>query len=946
MIISASSAKSRAARKRLLSMAWGFAVCTVLPATASAQEVPAPAPVSGKIEQPDDGGSNEITVTGSRIQRDGFTAPTPTSVVTAEQLSLAGIVNIGDIALKLPQFRPGRNVYTSYTGGNVGGNYFNLRGLSGVPAPSRTLTLIDGRRPTPAGTDETFDVNVIPSGIIERVEVVTGGASAAYGSDAVAGVVNILLRKDIEGIEGSFQGGQTFRYADDREIRGTLSYGTHFADGRGYLMLSGEYYDNNGAGQVGKRNWAKPNWGLIKNPSFAAGNGQPAILLGQDSRIANATYGGLIVSGPLAGTEFLPGGVAGVFNPGIAQVGAAGTFGGDGPNVGSTLQLLVPTNRIALFGRMSFDIGSNITLWAEANYARLYADDANTIPSFNIGNIIIQRDNAYLPDAVKQAMVTAGVTNFTMSRLNSDFGFYGNTALTHYSQFSGGAKGAFGSSWKWDISVGRGAYDQSQNYANDTITQNLTLATDAVRDSTGRVVCRSTLTVPGNGCVPINLFGSGSPSAQAVSYVTDRFIHRSRVRQTTVNAGIQGEPLSLWAGPVSIAAGLEYRTETVSLTVAPLTAAFAHGIFNGPSSGPGTINVKEGFLETVIPLLRDVPLFQKLDFNGAIRVTDYNTTGTVTTWKAGITNQIFSDLRIRATLSRDIRAPNFSELSATSAANFQAVIDTNGTAVTVTVPTNPNPALTPEVARTMTLGFIYEPGWAHGLHASVDYFNINIDRAITTLTAQQIINGCGTGQQDLCARLVRNSAGVLTQVINGRFNAQTLKTSGIDFALDYTLPLDRLVRSMDGRLILRASASYTHRLETRLLSQVLEFAGLSIPHWNGLGSIGFQNKDWTLQLGAQYVGPVKYNAVSGSAFPVGSDAPNYPDRVYFDLAFTRQLVKSGRTNIQIFGNIENLFDKDPPIIPTLVGLVSPIASNFGLYDPLGRRFTLGVRFKL
>ena len=925
--------------------ATGAIILAAFAMPAAAQDAPAP---QDQVAVPeDDAQPPEITVTGSRIERSGFVAPTPTSVVTAEELGMAGVATIGDIALKLPQFRSGRSSYATHTGGNVGGNYFNLRGLSGYPGPSRTLTLVDGRRPTPTGNDESFDVNVIPSGIIDRVEIVTGGASAAYGSDAVAGVVNILLRKDLEGIEGSLQGGQTFRYADAREIKGTLSYGTRFADDRGHLMLSGEYYDNSGIGQVSSRKWAKPNWGLIANPAYVPGNGQPAVLLGRDARMANATYGGLIVNGALKGTQFLPGGIPAAFNPGIASVGAAGTFGGDGPNVGATLKLLVPTERITLFGRASYDLSDDVTAWVEGGYARLYGDDRATIPSFNFGNIIIQRDNAYLPESLRNAMAVAGQTNFAMSRLNSDFGFYGNSALSRHRQASAGLAGKFGDGWKWDVSASYGKYDQRQNYVNDTITRNLALATDAVLDpASGRIVCRSTLTAPGNGCVPINLFGSGSPSQQAIDYVTDDFTHRQRVRQTSIAASIQGEPFSLWAGPVSIAVGGEYRDETVSLTVAPLTAAFGHGIFNGPSAGPGTIKVKEAFAETVVPLLRDVPFFKRLDLNGAIRVTDYNTTGTVATWKVGITNEITSDLRLRATLSRDIRAPNFSELAATGAASYFPVIDLNGEAVTVAVPTNPNPLLKPEIARTLTVGLGYQPSWAGDLRISVDYYDIKIDGAITTLTAQQIINGCRGGQADLCSRLVRDGAGKLTQVINGRFNAQTLKTNGIDIELYYSLPLERISADMGGKLSFRGSASYTDSYESRLMGQVIQSAGVIFPHWNATGAITYSNAGWDLQLSGQYVGSVQYNGTPGSSQPIGLGIDKFPDRFYLDASFQHQLVKRDGLNIQIFGNIENLLDKAPPIIPSFVGPVSPIVSNYTLYDPIGRRFTLGVRFKL
>ena len=911
-----------------------------------AQEVAADASAQQSAGHTADDEGGELIITGTRIQRDGFVAPTPTSVVTAEQLSLAGVTTIGDIAFKLPQFRPSRSLFTSHTGGNVGGNYFNLRGLSGIPGPSRTLTLIDGRRPTPTGSDETFDVNSIPSGLISRVEVVTGGASAAYGSDAVAGVVNIILRDDIQGFEGSIQGGQTFRYADAQEVRGDLSFGTRFADGRGKILVSGEYYRNNGAGEVGKRNWARPNWGLIVNPAYAPGNGQPAIIMGRDARMGNATFGGLITSGPLAGTQFVEGGVATRFNPGSAPLGSAGTFGGDGANVGSTLLLMVPSERTTLFGRASYEFSDAFQIWGEASYARIFGDNAHTIPSFNFGNIVIQNDNAYLPDSVRAAMAANNITSFNMSRINKDLGYYGNTAHSDFRQFAAGAKGKFGGGWSWDVSITNGRYYQRQDYMNDPIRANLAMATDAVVDqATGRIVCRSTLTNPTNGCVPINLFGSGSPSKQAIDYVVDNFRHVQRVNQTVVAGTLRGEPFSTWAGPVSMAVGGEHRSERLSYVVAPLTEAFAHSIFNGRSSGPGTIKVSEAFGEVVVPLARDVPLLRSLDFNAAARIADYSTTGSVWAWKFGVTNQIFKDLRLRATLSRDIRAPNFAELTTTSPANIAAVRDLDGTAVTVSVPTAANPNLRPEIGKTLTLGLIYTPSFAPGLRASIDYFDIKLDGAITSLTPQQIINGCGGGQQDLCARLIRNSSGQLTQINNARVNAQSLRTKGVDIALDYSLPLDQLFTNADGRLNLRTSASYTSTLRSTLLGQVIENAGTAIPHWTGISSIGYSNDKMTVQLGGQYMGSVTYNATPGSAQPIGLNIARFPDRFYMDLGFQYVLVDTGSTRVQLFGNIQNLLDKDPPIMPTLVGPVSPIVSNYGLYDPLGRRFTLGVRFK-
>lgn len=921
---------------RSVSRAVQGSACVVAVLSASTvalgQEQPGSSPDSGVRAE-------EVVVTGTRIQRSGFSMPTPTTVLSSDQISLTSASTVGDLVFQMPQFLASKTPTTNTTNNlNVGQSNFDLRGLGTV----RTLTLVNGRRRVPNGISGSLNTNVIPSGIIDRVEVVTGGASAAYGSDAVAGVVNILLRKDIDGLEGSVQGGESFR-GDYREYKGTLNFGTRFASDRGHFLVATEASNNDGVGFANEtRDWARVNWGVVNNPDYAPGTGQFARLITQDSRLANATYGGLITSGPLAGTQFLPGGIPAAFDAGQFPFGGANTIGGDGP--AESIPLAIPLKRQTVYSRLQYDITDSINAFVEASYSDETGDGSIISRTDNRGGgaIPITLDNAFLPAATRDAMVSAGIDTFNLSRLNEDFGFWGAKTTNRSHQLTLGLEGRFGEHWSWNAHYATGRNKEIQYEKNDEIVSHMFLAADAViNPANGQVVCRSTLTDPGNGCVPINLFGHGSPSPEAIAYVTDNQVNVIEYSQDVAELSIQGEPFSSWAGPVSVAAGAGVRHETVDQNDDPVSRNQDH-LFDNYIAQGGRINVREVFAETVVPLLSKLPLAEALDFNGAVRLTDHSQSGNSVTWKAGLTYDMTSEVRLRATRSVDIRSPNFSELFFVPLQYVVTVTDIDGSVVQVLNPQPGNPDLEPEEAQTWTGGIVYKPQWAEGLQVSADYYRIKMNGRIAVLDSQYVVDGCAAGNTFFCTFLPRDSAGNLTAVVTSPLNTGDSLTNGLDFEASYNMPASAILNSLDGRLTLRMLGSRAFHNNTTIEGGLSEAVGDVIPHWRANASATYSSSRWTVHLAGRYVGGVIYsNAYSEDAI----DQRDFSGRLYTDLAVQYDAGDAPDRRLQLFATIDNAFDRDPPIIPGIVSAYGQRITRTQLYDQLGRRFTVGVRVK-
>jgi iron complex outermembrane receptor protein len=909
------------------------------------------------------GAPGDIVVTGTRVQRDGFQAPTPTTVVGAELIAAKAPANIADLVNMLPSVIGSdtpRNQYGAVSRGVVGLNDISLRGLGA----GRTLVLLDGQRVGASTPTNLVDINNFPEQLVKRIDVVTGGASAGYGSDAVAGVVNFVLDKTFKGIKGEAQGGVT-TYGDDRNYKLTLTAGAAFADDRGHVLLSVADSYNAGVFDPSNRDWIANSKLIYNNPAYTATNGQPRLIARLNSGLATATPGGIITAGPLRGTYFGPGGVPLQFNYGSVVSGNFMTGGQSQYTpiyAGSTLDPRL--SRQNLFFRTSFDVTDHVTIFAQASYGRAAA---RTLAGYqlDLGTSTIRADNAFIPASIAAQMRAQNLTSLTLGTWNQDLGGIVGTTKRKNGRYVLGASGDFqalGSKWNWDV-YGQRSVTDTYLSGRTSISANYAAALDSViNPATGAAVCRSTLTNPGNGCVAYNPFGTGVNSQAALNYILGTAWGRNHLTQNVASATLHGNPFSTWAGPVSIATGIEYRKEGISGSNDPISSIRGYYAGNYLASF-GSYDVTEGFFETVVPLAKGLPFADSLDLDGAVRETSYSTSGLVTTWKAGLTYAPVRDIRFRATRSRDIRAPNLSDLYQAGTTQTTQVSDPsqNGAVTTAFQVTTGNRSLKPEVADTTGLGVVLQPRFLPGFSASVDYYNIRIKDAITTFNAQQVVNLCAQGSAAFCSSVIR-TGGAITSTVVQPVNVARQISRGLDFEASYRRRLDTIAPFLKGNLALRVVAtrylkSYSNNGVTPATDNVGTNnnngnAGLSLPKWRYLATAGWENDALSIDLTARgLTGGVNNTSYiqcttgcpTSTAANMTIDDNHIAGATYFDASIRYRLP----WHVEMFLAVDNLANKAPATVgvgPSLSGVAYSV--NPTLYDTLGRTFRAGFRFKL
>lgn len=910
------------------------------PYAARAQQAPAAA-------TPDDREVSEVVVTGSRLQS-GFTAPTPLTVASAEQLNEAAPNNIADALNQLPVFN--NSLKTSNPGttpgtGNSGQNLLSLRGLGA----NRNLVLLNGNRFVATNFTGSVDVNVLPQSLVKRVDVVTGGASAAYGSDAVSGVVNFVLDEGFEGIKGEVQAGTSSR-GDLPSFGGSIAFGQALAGDRLHVLGSFEYFEEDGirADESTDRKWYDQAAGQYPVPGASTG-----VTVVPDIRSSRGAYGGLITSGPLRGTTFLPGGTVGVFDFG-SFTSSSFQSGGDGPRV--NLGFAPDQVRYNGFLRAQYEVADNIQAYIEGTYAHSHTK-LGAFVNQHVGSanqFTIFRDNAFLPAAVATRMDSSRLASFVMGRFSSDLPLVEIESFADVYRGAAGFRADLSGSWKLDGSVSYGRTDLELRENNLTVNRNLYAAVDAVRDSAGNVVCRSTLAGLDAGCVPINLFGSGSPSAAAIDYVTDDGVAWLRLEQTVVGlnvAGDLGEALSFGAGPISVAAGAEYRREEARQTTDPISQSVTNtaGLRGAPASQngrpggfnlynplpfSGSYNIKEAYLEVGAPILRDSALGESLTLNGAVRYADYSRSGGVVTWKIGGEYEPVEGLRLRATRSRDIRGASLVELFDPGR---QATLNSvyQGQTLQTRFFTSGNPDLKPEKADTLTFGAVFRPSFIPGFQVSVDRYVIEIEDAIDFLLPQQEIDLCAAGNQFMCGLITRNADNTLT-VIGPNLNLAVQKAAGYDFEAFYSRPMG------DGTLSLRALANHrTSAYVTALGSAPLDSLGEpTTPKWSANFQVRYETERWALFLQERFISKSVFDAENVEGVDTNL---NHAEAVWYtDATVTVNFDAFGQKQ-QAFLSVANIFDRDPPVATLNPSSFSSPTSS--AYDPRGRYFTAGLRFR-
>ena len=906
-----------------------------------------------------------VVVSGSRIVRDGMTASTPVSVMGADRLEQRASTNIGDMLNELPSFRATNTPATGATSGYVGGRILDLRGLGAV----RTLVLVDGKRFVPSTTVGTVDTNLIPSILLERAEVVTGGASAAYGSDAVAGVVNFILNENLEGLRTAVEYGQT-KYSDNTSYTGKIAGGLSLWGGRGHFTGALEYEKNEGIGFCTERDWCAEEWLNFGRPNLASG--LPANNILPNIRPSTISDTGVInAPAQLRGISFNADGTPRPFVYG-SSVNTLFMIGGENKNNQGyfPLPIRAPTEQYTLYTRTKFDFTDTITGRLDVSFGQV--EGASAARQLLNTGYTIQRGNPFIPTSSNPAldintiMAASNLQSFTLGRNFNEYGAPPVESTNEAFRTVAALNGELAEGWAWDTYYQYGRNDFVSTITGVGITQRVSRALNAVRNTGGQIVCAvnadAIITNDDAACVPLNPFGSRASQA-AADYALGTSRQNNLTTQHVLSGNVQGEVFETWAGPVSVASGLEYRSDEIEGAADPISRTLGF-VTNNASLIGGKNEVTEGYLETIAPLASEMAFAESLELNAAVRRTFYDRSGlgtssevSATTWKIGTVWQPVDALRLRATKSRDIRAPNLSELYGPKTTGFGILNDPakGGAQGNPVVTSGSNAILIPEVADTTTYGFVIQPeveGVLGRMQLSVDYYDIEIQDSIGVLGAQTIATRCFEGAIEFCSLITRDTAGFITQIDDSRQNVDKLLTKGFDVEFSYRQPVGTL-----GDLDFRLLATYVKNLITVDSAGPIDRAGQTglragtipgIPDYTLDGLVNWANGPLQLSFHGRYIPDGIYNA----AF-IGPDQPGYnialgnssnsnsvPDAWYFDLVGQYDLSRAVDGSLVLYGAVNNIGDKDPPRTPGSNG-----SGNNVQFDPVGRMYKVGLRIQ-
>lgn len=906
---------------------------------------------------------SEVVVTGSRIVRDGYTAPTPVTVATAQDLVAATPTSLADGLNKLPQFANStspRGNQQLQANSAEHGNILNLRGVGG----NRVLILFDGLRVGPTTYKGAVDVNTLPQLLVQRVDVVTAGASAAYGSDAVSGVVNFVLDSHFKGVKGVAQYGISDK-GDLGNYRLGVAAGTELMDGRGHLVVSAERYKSKGILREQRPFGVNRSSavGSVVGSTAAPGSAANPFIFATGAANTALTFGGKITASTvpsLVNLQFLPDGSLVPLARGVRTGTSTTDIGGDGfYNLGDKT-LLPPLKTDQVFGRFTYDFSDNLSGYIQGDYATAVTSFV-TQAGFTSGTRIFS-GNAFLLPSVQARL--GPTDSFVVAELLSKYGPLPTREVTDSGSVSAGLSGKFADAWTWRADFTHSAAKTVMRQKDQNVLL-LAAASDAVRDASGNIVCRVTLTNPGlyPGCVPFNLMG-GSPSQAALDYVNSMDSwYTSENKMDDVSASVQGDLFDLPAGPLSVAVGAEYRKQSLDLRsdsnpgtrldVTGLRAQTVTTLFSHTNVGPaeGSVNVKEAFAEVAVPVLKDAPFARSLELNAAGRYTDYSTSGGVTTWKLGAIWAPIEDIRFRVTRSRDIRAPTLFDLYAGLQSTSATFTDPHtGQTNSPRLNTSGNPNLDPEIGKTWAAGVVFRPSFLSNFSASIDWYDLKITGAIAQQSFTDIVNECelSNGASPSCALVHRplpfsdrTIANFPTTIDVVTQNIAFLHTSGVDVDLSYRAPVG------PGDLTLRAYGNWVtqYKQQTNTVAPVLEYAGYvangsvyyALPKFKGSLSALYSIGNTQVFIQETMVGKMKIGPPN-QFFAV----PDIKRYFYTDMTVTQKLPKKG---LEAFLTINNLTNKQPPFVAATTSPGTTYPTIQELYDIAGRTYTAGLRFK-
>lgn len=933
--------------------------------SANAQQTDTQAPSEAEAER--------ITITGTRILREGAIAPSPVTVISGEDLVKTGAISIGEALNDLPSLA---STFSMANAGNsigtAGLNLLDLRGMG----TSRTLVLVDGKRHVSANPGTAaVDVNTIPTAWVDKVEIITGGASAVYGADAVTGVVNFVLKKDITGLDINV----TKSYAEEGPYdndRVTLSYGADFDEGRGNFGIAISHSRQDGMNAKDRRSTATPT-AEVTNPANGDSrnddgsvnhDGIPDRIWIPDAAWYDDSTSGNFYTYDATGAHWF------IFNPdGSVRPQNLGTTYNWGRCSGECDQLdltkyneLQPTfSTLNVAFTSNYDLTDDMNLYGDVKFVRSKADSIGQPSFFEYSSgITINRDNPYIHQSLGSLMDSNGLTSINLHRFNEDIGrrFEENTRETTRGVI--GLKGMFNDDWSYDFYALYGKTEREQQNLDNVITARMRQSADAIRADDGTIVCRDEA-ARAEGCIASTFFGEGNVDPLAADwFTTDSFSH-SEIQQTVLNFSVTNNALfELPAGYVGFAAGMEYRKEKSDDIPDPFAATGAT-FLTAIQEEHGEFDVTELFAETSIPLLEDLALVQSLTLDLAARYADYSTVGGALSWKVGTDWAVNDQLRFRATLSEAIRAPNISELFAAKGQNFDFVDDpcdvnfnqsatrqANCAALgipadaqinpvsTIELLTGGNTELKEEESTSLTAGVVYQPEFIEGLSLTVDWWKVEIDDAIAQVSAQDILDKCVDSQagvnNQFCDLVTRGADFSITLVESTTQNVASIEAEGIDFEIGYDF--DALGGQFTTQFIatyLKSRQEFPFQVDP---SQVIEYAGTtgeSDKQANLL--IGYTNGPWNASWRTRYLDEVsRYTPQDLETNPDRSNIMTYGTYFQSD-------VRAGYTfenNLTLEVGVDNVFDRALPRYTTGTGDTPSTAG----YDNIGRLYYASMTY--
>lgn len=951
---------------------------------------------SAAVAQVDDESIEEVVVTGSRIKNANISASSPVTTISGAEINIRGNTQIEDLLQTLPQ------TVAANGDGNFGGTgvaNVDLRGLG----PNRTLVLVDGRRlPFGQSNSVAADLNQIPSQLVERTEVLTGGASAVYGADAVAGVVNFIMKRDFEGItiDGQIGINQTDNNSDRFEailnggsqpVPGSqldgftwttnITVGANTADGRGNVTASFSYREANEIRQSNR---------IYAACAFGGGDPEFFCLGSSTTRPARIASFGLAPNVQFDLLAFDP-------NTGETRDFVGGGTPNDTFNFASTQRTRAPSERFTFNVFSHYDLTDNIELYMDLSFSN-QRSQGQIGPSGNFFRTNrINCDNPFLNAAQLDAICTQNglsgddIATAFVGRRNVEGGprqfDFSNTTY----RITGGFRGDINESWSYDINGQYARVINERVRLNDLISSRLQRSLlVSIDPETGNPACQAAIAGIDEACVPWNIFQPGGITQEALDYISVPTFESGTVEQEILNAtfvgnlGDYGITLPGADTGVQFVGGFEYRSDSLTRRADDFTAngevAGAGGAFPPIS---GTVNVYEFFGELAIPILEGADLAEELSANLAYRFSDYNTTGTSSTWSAGLSWAPTSDVRFRGQFQRAVRAPNIFELfiarntglfdlsdpdgdgifdpcaGATPAATFEQCARTGVTADQFgQIADNPagqfntvtggNPDLDVETSETYTIGAVFTPSFVEGLTLSVDYFNITVDDFVGTVPSELALNNClETGDEFFCSLIQRDAGGGLfvdpntSFIVATNINTGSIKTDGIDITAQYDFDLGNGFGSVN----MNFAGTYLLSYETEPLpgEDTFECAGfysgdctIPRPEYSHTYRTTWQSeRDVDVSVTWRHIGSVRQLNAAANSTNLNAElkAVNY-----IDLSASWGVTDG----VRMRAGINNLFDVIPPVSSALPAGLGTGNTFPALYDVDGRFAFFGI----